>query len=1070
MLLHQSNRLENLFQQLAVILEEPPDDPLQPEIIVVQNQGMAQWVSRQLALQTGIAANLHFPLPGRCIWDLFDRLSGEDPGEDLFQTAILRWRIFTLLPGLLDQPAFAEPAAYLAQDPAQTQLYQLSAKISDAFDQYQVYRPDLLRNWQQGEENHWQAILWRCLSETTPSQRVELGRWWRQLLNGSAVETSRLPQRLHLFGLNSLAPVYLEIFAQAGALFPLHLYHLSPCWHYWGDLVSARQQAAMRARGREVGGDAYYDQGHPLLVSLGRTGQDFFRQLQECPLEDVDLYQPGEEHHLLSVIQNDILELRDRSVGGEEPYLVDPADHSIQLHCCYSPLREIQVLHDRLLDLFAALPDLTPGDILVSAPDIGRYAEAIKGVFGQALPEHRLPWSIADQSLASEQPQIRCFLDLLALLESRFSAPEVLALCENPLLLARFGLDAGQLPRLHTWVEAAGIRWGLDSEHRHQLEVEAGSVHSWRFGLDRLLLGYLMGEANQTFADLLPYAHLAAGEAEVLGGFVQLLDTLAHWQQEIRSERTPIRWCTDLRQMVDDFFADDLENPGINLLKETLVRLQADCRLADMQAPLAYAVLRVHLQECLAQTSGGQPFLSGRVTFCNMVPMRSVPFKVICLLGLGDQDFPRSQRPPSFDLMAAAPRLGDRNRRNDDRYLFLEALLSAREVLYLSWVGRSQRDESQVPPSVVVCELRDYIDQSCRLAENEESTVSEALTTEHPMQPFSRRCFDGHTATGSYNPAWIPAHQAGDPAPFLSAPLPGADNSRREVDLVQLVCFWRHPVRFFLEHSLGLRVRGEEGALAESEPFQLDQLQRYFLRSEVVSASLAGVPIDQQFDGLAGSGRLPQAGFGRVQFEQIEAEAGALAFQLQPLLSEPLEPLEIDHHIGPFHLTGWLHNLYPSGRVTWRPGRRKGADLMEWWLGHLCLNLLRPLGQGLSSIHLSCERQQKIQAVQHAMLHPVAGPEAILEHLLGLYWQGLSRPLPFFPDTSLAWAEAKPGMEADKARAVWAGGFQWEGEGSDPAYGYFYPAQALPLSEEFVDLTTLFAPILAHLEDGHATS
>ena len=972
------------------------------------------------------------------------------------------------MPGLLDHPAFAEPAAYLAGDHDGTRLYQLSAKISETFDQYQVYRPDLLSAWQQGEENHWQAILWRHLSATQTSQRVELAQWWKKQLPHSAAVSGHLPQRLHLFGLNSLAPVYLEIFAQVARLLPLHLYHLSPCLHYWGDLVSARKQAALRARGHAIDDDAYYDQGHPLLVSLGATGQEFFRQLQDYQMQEVDLYQVGEERHLLAALQNDILELRDHSVAGELLYQLDPLDRSIQLHCCYSPLREIQVLHDRLLDIFSAHPELTPGDILVSTPDIGRYAEAIRGVFGEALPEHRIPWSIADQSLASEQPQIRCFLDLLALLEGRFSAPEVIALCENPLLLARFGLDPGLLPRLHAWVEDAGIRWGLDGEHRRQLEVAAGSGHSWQFGLDRLLLGYLMGEEERTYAGVLPYAHLATGEAESLGGFVQLLHTLARWQQQIRRERAPGRWCADLLAMVDDLFATDLEDPGIRLLKESISRLQTAFRLADVQGELSFAVLKAQLQESLSQTSGGQPFLSGRVTFCNMVPMRSVPFKVICLLGLGDQDFPRSQRPPSFDLLAASPRLGDRNRRNDDRYLFLEALLSAREVFYLSWVGRSQRDESIVSPSVVISELSDFLDQSCCCPEGQGKMVSAMLTTEHPMQPFSRRCFDGGKGISSYNSAWLPARKVVEPMPFLGGPLAAPDESWRRVDLTQLVRFWRHPVAFFLEQCLGLRLLGQEVSLNESEPFELDNLQRYLLRREAVVASLGCVNPAVFFAGVEGSGRLPQAGFGRVQFAAIEAEAGMIAGQLQPLVADPLEPLEIDRQIGGFHLTGWLHNLYPKGRVTWRPGRMKGGDLMEWWLGHLCLNLLHPAGCGRHSIHLSWERGQKAFTVQQSMLRPVEEPERMLEQLLALYWQGLCRPLPFFPETSRAWAEAKPGAELERARQAWSDGFKRSGEGSEPAYGYFFASQEVPCSEEFVELTRIFTPIFTHQEDADA--
>jgi exodeoxyribonuclease V gamma subunit len=1066
-LLYQSNRLENLFQQLCAVLDEPIDDVLSPEIIVVHNQGMAQWVSRQLALQTGIAANLRFPLPGRYVWELFDRLSGEEPEVDLFAPAILQWRIYQGLPALLEQPAFAEPAAYLAGDHGGIRRFQLSAKIAAVFDQYQVYRPDMLLGWQQGREKHWQAILWQSLTTVGASPRGGLGERLGRLLRTPLLQKDRLPRRLHLFGLNSLAPVYLEIFAQVGRLLPLHLYSLSPCMHYWGDLLSARRQAVLRARGEVVGAESYHEEGHPLLVSLGRAGQDFFQQLQACQLQEWDLYEPRAGHHLLAVLQNDLLALEDRSASGALRYPLEPDDRSIQFHCCFSPLREIQVLHDRLLDLFAVHPDLTPADILVSAPDIDRYTEAISAVFGET-PERRIPWSIADRSLAGEHPQVRCFLDLLALLESRFTAPEVLALCENQRLLTRFGLDAAWLPRLHALVETSGIRWGLDAAHRRELEVEVGGTHSWRFGLDRLLLGYLMGSEEQTFVGLQPYGDLEAGEGEPLGGLSQLLAVLAHWQQQIRIERPVGQWCTDLLRMVGDFFADDIEDRGLTLLKETIQRLQADGRLAGMEAPLSFAVIKAHLQESFSQSSGGQPFLSGRVTFCNMVPMRSVPFRVLCLLGLGDQDFPRSQRPPSFDLMAAAPRLGDRNRRNDDRYLFLEALLSAREVLYISWVGRSLRDESVTPPSVVVCELRDYLDQSCAPVGTGGGRISELLTTEHPMQPFSRRCYDGTPGIGSYSPAWLPASENDVRPSFLVDPLEEPDDRFRDVDLAQLIRFWRHPVRFFLEGRLGLNLHEGGGSQEESEPFELDQLQRYFLRQECVAAHLQDMPGAQHLALLEGCGRLPQAGFGRIPFAEIDAEAGGIAEQVRPLVSSPLEPLEIDRRIGPFRLHGWLRGLYSPARVTWRPGRLRAADLLEWWLGHLCLCLLRPSGHSLTSVHIWWERQQNIAEVQQAHLQSVADPEPFLAQLLALYWQGLSRPLPFFPETSLAWAKAKPGVEAERAKAVWKGGFQRQGEGGDPAYGYFFSAEELPLDAEFIDLTALYLPLFAHLEQTHA--
>ena len=1078
MFLHQSNRLEALFAQLDAVLSQPPDDPLTPEIVVVHNQGMAQWVAQQLALSAGISANVRFPLPARFIWDLMLRVTGAPPEEDRFRKSVLRWRIAALLPDLASGPAFAEIAAYLRNDGDGVKAQQLACRISDVFDQYQVYRTDLLAGWEQGGGDHWQARLWRALTADGLPPRARLTEQFHALLaaGDDPALTDALPRRFHLFGLNSLAPVHLETVDRISRSSEVHLYHLSPCRHYWGDLVSARQRARMRRKNpanAADASDAYYEQGHPLLVSLGRTGQDFFRQLLDCDLEDIDLYQESEQSHLLATLHNDILDLRDRAAGGEQPYLLAAGDRSIQFHCCFSPLREIQVLHDRLLDLFQQHPDLTPGDVLVSAPDIGLYADAIAGVFGEAGQDRRIPWSIADQSLAREQPLARCFLDLLALFNGRFTAPAVLALCETPALLRRFGLDPAILPRLHAWVRDAGIRWGLDAAHRRELDVPAGNSHSWRFGLDRLLLGYLMGDCREPYAELLPYGNLGGSESAELGGFIRLIDALAQWQRQMRLWlRQPCpaeEWCAALLRLLDDCF--EPEEEGLQLLREAINSLRTDCRLADHHAPLAPAVIAECLETALSQPDGGQPFLSGRVTFCNMVPMRSVPFRAVCLLGLNDQDFPRSQHPVAFDLIASQPRLGDRNRRNDDRYLFLEALLSARDVFYLSWTGRNQRDDSLSPPSVVVSELRDYLDQSCRVADAAEppaTSVSERLTTLHPMQPFSRRCFNGNAATASYNPSWLPADRLVEPTPFLSAPLPAPDEEQRSVDLQQLARFWRHPVRCFLEQRIGLNLRAEAAAVEESEPFVLDSLQQYQLRRETILELLSGLSGDQILHNLEAAGSLPQGGFGRGQFAAIAASGDQFADQLRPLLAAPLPPLEIDRIIGPFRLTGWLGDLHPEGRVTWRTGALKGSDLIELWIRHLCLNLPAPADLSRCSLHLA--RDKANGPARLVRLRPVVDPEPHLRRLLEHYWQGLSQPLPFFPETSLAWARAEAGKEEARARQVWESGFQRNGEGSDPAYGYFFSPTELPLSEKFVDLSSLFGPILDHLEDDHAAA
>ena len=1069
--LHQSNTLHLLFNQLRAQVSEPLAAPFAPEIIVVQNQGMAQWVSQQLAFATGIAANLAFPLPARCIWDLYHRLAGTAPVEDIFRKPVLHWRIFSLLPQYREHPAFREIGAYLQDDPGESKRYQLAGTISDIFDQYLIYRPDMLEAWQrQPDASDWQALLWQRLTASGRPLQLHVPAVFSQLLQAADETSNALPQRLHLFGINSLAPVYLDIFARLGRHTEVHLFHLSPCRQFWGDLQAPRQEARLREKtktghAQPVPAPFSSGSGNPLLLSLGKTGQDFFRQLLEYDLQDFDLYHQDGQQHLLAILQQDILDLVDRSALPDERFQLQPGDRSVQFHICHSPMREIQNLHDRLLDLFQGLPDLHPGDIRVTAPDIRMYASAIAAVFGGAAPELRIPYSLADLNASEEQPVTRCFLDLLGLLSGRFTAPEILALCESGPLLRRFGLDASLLPRLHGWVRESGIRWGMDAAHRRQLGIDAGGQPSWPFGFDRMLLGYLTGDSLESFCGVMPYGRVGADEPAALGNFISLVQTMASWRTRWQQPQTMASWHQDLNQMLADFFDPEAQEQGLATLRDSLRALQSDCALAGMTGPVSPEVIRQCLEQALTQPGGGQAFLSGKITFCNMVPMRSVPFRVICLLGMNDQDFPRSQYPVAFNRMGQEPRLGDRNRRDDDRYLFLESLLSAREVLSISWIGRNLRDNSLCPPSAVVSELQEYINQSCHVPDG---LVSETLTTTHPLQPFSRSCFSGAPATASYNRTWLPAAAHETRPPFLTGNLPEPDDPEwRLIDVTQFIRFWRHPVRFFLRERLGMRLGQAKDYAGESEPFTLDALEQFRLRQDIVSGLLRHQADDQLFVRLSGSGCLPQSMFGQLQFDELAETGAEFAAALAPLVIQPCPPLEIDLTLGAFRLTGWLNDLYQAGRVTWRSAQLKGETLMEVWINHLLLNLAAQPGLPRGSTHLARGSGKKKDLVSIRTLQPVAAAEPYLHELLAAYWQGLLRPLPFFPKTSLAYASAEPEKALQQARQCWSGGFQRPGEGDEPEYRYFF-SQVAPLNTEFAALSALYHPILEHMDQAYA--
>ena len=1092
---YQSNRLERLFEQLLTnCLRNPLTDPFAAETIIVQHPGMGQWISRAWALATGIASLLAFPLPARALGELQRLLSGTTWQDELWQSPVLRWRIFALLPGYSADPAFAPLAAYLQDRSHAGTVFQLAGRIAAVFDQYLVYRPDLLAQWENTPNpGDWQAILWRRLCEDSPAHRAHLHGEFRSLLGHKPGLTGQLsgpalPQRLHLFGISSLAPVYLDLFVRLSRHIDTCFYQLSPCSQYWHDLAPARHQAKAQAQDALL---AFSSQalfsGHAdnsLLAQLGQAGRDFARQLLESGLDaPQELYEEPKGTSLLAELQRQLLNCSPIPAQ-EERSIIAPEDDSLELHLCYSPLREVQVLHDYLLDCFQKNPALNPGDILVTAPDISRYAPAVQAVFGEAPRGHAIPWSLADQPQAENDSLARLFLSLLDTLNSRCTSTALLSLLEHPALHRRFGLDAAQLPLAHQLVQIAGIRWGLNAQHRHELGIDSGSAHSWRHGLDRLLLGYAMGSIDALHTGLLPCAPGGEEANQVLAALLAFFDRVEQWRLRWQEAGPASSWPPLLLQILADFFHPDYEEEGLGQLRQSLQNLQEELELAGCahwQGLLSPEVIRLRLEESLGAAENGQAFLSGRVTFCNMVPMRSLPFAVICMLGMNDGDFPRLQHPVSFDQMAQHPRLGDRNRRDDDRYLFLEAIFSARTQLFISWIGRSQRDGSERPPSVVVSELCDYLDSTMQVGDDPRQKISAHVQREHPLQPFSAANYTGLGKPASFNLHWLPAAEATISQPFQDAPLPVAQPADREageepqekteVELATLLRFWKNPARYFLCQNLGMRLREDEAAVEEDEPFSLDGLECYSIRREITERRLRHQEKSHIGTLLSAQGLLPQGNFASLALTDRLDEAEALAEALGPHLVHPLSPVEVALHLeaGGIRICGWLDSLYSGGRIVWTSSRAKAKLMLETWICHLVLAAINPAQCRVCSQIIAWDSKTGLQHIGFDAMEQTEAKELLSPYVEG-FFTGQQAALPFFPESALAWAEQiNKGKDMDNAcfaaRKAWQGWYKQTGEGEDAAFQLLFP-QEDPCNEHFLQLARLFLPMLAARVEG----
>ncbi|CAM3571070.1 exodeoxyribonuclease V subunit gamma [Halomonas sp. FME1] len=1200
-----ANRLEDLRGLAVEWMRRHPLAPLENETILVQSNGIGQWLKLALAEDpaqggAGIAAALNVTLPARFLWQAYrtvlTHLTEDEqavPETSPFDKSRLIWRLLRLLPSLAEQETFAPLARFLEVDRDQRKHYQLAERLADLFDQYQVYRADWLDAWAKGNDvlitargearpleahQQWQPALWRALRDDVAhtqgaaglnSSRAQVHS--RFLIAAEQLEGQPcppgLPRRLIIFGISSLPQQTLEALAALSRCCQIVLCVHNPCQYYWADIIEHkdllrasryRQQRkagmpdALDVLGTGDGIDALHLHAQPLLAAWGKQGRDYLRLLDEHDDSGnyqtlfeqqalrIDMFEPfsGEERNcLLSQLQDDIRELRPvAETQTHWPALDAASDDSIVFHIAHGPQREVEILHDQLLAAFSADPDLRPRDIIVMVPDIDRYAPHIAAVFGQLQSDdpRYIPYTLSDQASRHRLPLMIALEKLLRLPELRLSVSDLLDLLEVPALRARFGIDEHDLPTLSRWIEGAGIRWGLNAEQRTRLDLPEGlTQNTWAFGLRRLLLGYAIGDAD-AWQGIEPFDDIGGLEASLAGPLATLLERLENTWETFCQPTDTATWVARLRELLETYFVTDDAQESVMLtkLETALQQLLDSTDEAQLFDPLPLSMVREHWLGQIDEHSLSQRFLAGAVNFATLMPMRAIPFKHVCLLGMNDGEYPRSQPPLDFDLMGSDYRPGDRSRREDDRYLFLEALLSARQQLYISWVGRSLIDNNPMPPSVLVGQLRDHLAAGWHTQKG--TPLLDALTTEHPLQPFSRRYFTAQTDDSpaqarlfTYVHEWREVHEGraphtqtsdSDSRPQNPAPLSEWGLEQQStLTLGQLGSFLREPAKAFFNTRLGVYFEQEELAQLDVEPFTLDGLQNWQLQDQLIAAQRHavdnGLPrieaLHATLERFKGQGVLAVGAFGErmreALAEPMEALFGAYEEALQEwphIVTAPqavqvveervveeqaVEEQVIESVEGKVTLEDWLGELredsegnrcrlllLSSSLVSQGRGRAqyRWQHLLRPWVAHLAGNAERPM------------TTQLLSKAGHVRLEPLEAENARyqLHNMLNAWRDGMQAPLPLAPQAAFAWLAKQGTPESDPASDAYAaaetayeGGRFQAGEVAQSAYlAHQWPSFERLFNENnsghcFATLTEmLYAPLHRSIKGGAA--
>lgn len=982
-----SNSLEALSIGLAQTLKASNSHVFEQHLIVTQTEGMNNWLKLQMAEYLGIAANCRFLKPNDLIHQIYFLMDGHY--SEMLSGRNLTWLLYKLLGEDAFREAYPAVATYYHTTEPDSDLKRmgLAEKTADLFDQYQIYRPDMIREWNEQAEDplakmDWQQYLWGKAKQVSGNQlpdKTIVGQHILDMLKDPE-QQELLAQRMntvHLFGLSIITAYHVQILHELSKFIDIHFHIINPSPEiYWFDDKSEKQQARWRMKGRPLLESDVA--GNSLLMGWGRVVQDTFGLFfgYDAFVNAYDIVGLVETipDTLLNKVQYDIY--HNANIERNPITLEDVEDGSITINNCYTVAREVEVLYNYLVHLIDRKREtLSPRDIVVMVRNIDAYAPYIKAIFNNA--PYKFRYTIADESYADSDNLFNALHAILRITEENFKAEEVLQLLDSSYIRKRFGINNVSLVR--AVVDQANIRFGI-----HGTKEDETYLVSWKYGIRRIMYGVCMsgdmeyGNGEDSF---FPLDILEGSDSLEVIRFCHFAEVLIAAVEERKRERSISGWVAYIESLLHNMVYEPEEEVDEDY--NTLMQQLSDYNLLNeyMSDNVAFDVFSHSFLQTLTGTTRSGLFVNGGITFCSLIPMRSIPFRVVAMLGLDYDKFPRREQPVGFNLMEKSKQRGDRNVKDNDKHLFLETVLSARQYLYISYVGQSAKDNSRMPPSALVDELLDYIESGCE----EPEEVRSRLVTRQPLQGFSRKYVQGDDRLYSYLNTTI------SDRPITRADKAMEQVPMEEIDLDDLVRFFKNPFKAYYNKVLGIYYNDEQVLLNETEIFHLDSLQKWSLKNELLqmdSNAIANMKIR-----LVKTGRLPLKNMAYVALQQIEAEVQPVREKYRTCINgaeEQSVPVDLD--IEGTLLKGNITSVFDGKLVQVSWSKNEDKYLMEAYIRYLAGRAAGVL-TGMCFIS-GAGKKDSFEAI------PLPQDEALrrLSALVEIYREGFERITPFSPD------------------------------------------------------------------------
>ncbi|CAL1329023.1 exodeoxyribonuclease V subunit gamma [Candidatus Providencia siddallii] len=965
--IYHSNQLFSLKNLIIDIIKNKQfSNPFEEEIIIVENFEISQWLQIELTKYFGITCNIHYKLPRDFILEMIYKILPDISKNNHYTKNLIKWRIITILPKIINNKKLKELKFYIKNDIDGRKLHQLSEKIANLFESYMIYRPKLITQWEKNKlininnkNQSWQKKLWRELFvyrktlEKKTQHLLTIHKIFIKFLSAPNYLKNFFPKRIFIYGISSLPPIYIQILNIISKYTDIYLMFKNPCKHFLKYNKYLLCLDITKQQKKPININKKEKKINPLLVSWGKLGNDFLKLITNIKnSKKFFIFTDTNRLTLLENIKQDILDSKNNIQLGKtiEKYktsknkrLINLLDNTITFNSCYNIKKEIENLYEKLLEFFEKDNTLTPKDILVKVSNIEVYTPYIYAIFSKDKSENYIPFSILNKKPLKSNPIIQAFISLLNLPKVRFFKDQIFDLLDISAISKKFDINENELDILNNWINKYEIKFGLDNNNFKDLNLPIINQNTWEFGLKKILSKYSINKDFKSLDNIFSYDKYNNTKLKLINKLFFFIETLKKWRILLKKKYSLKKWKNIYKELINDFFIiNDNTEIILTLLKNQLYKIINTATTSGHTKHIKSLLIRDELLISINEKKENYNFFTGSVTFCTFTQMKSIPFKIICLLGMNDNVFPRNITQENFDLKKNKIILGDKKTDYEDKYLFLETLISTTKIFYLSYIGISINNEPR-NPSILIEELLNYICQNFRIIGTENLNVDDSykilkkhLITKHNNIQFKKENFFNKTKNQNYINKSLKKTIITKSKNKQNSFLIKKNKIITKINIEELLNFYNNPIKFFFQKKLNVYF-SEEKESFDSEPFYFNKLQLHNLYKKILDFSIKNKNIKSIYDKLKIEGKLPINNFDKILWKESIKNTSHLIKKIKEHNEKPFD-YYIKCKIKNININGSLKNIYKTGILRYQPNYINANNFIRLWIEHLFFN------------------------------------------------------------------------------------------------------------------------------------